>query len=115
MSPHSDCAIIHNNSGHFNLVHRPLTLQRAHAHSQSHKDNIKPEPTPRYHVEAADNAKFLTVLEKCSHAIYLEVLLLLGVDGLVFVDDVLGVHGDVFSINTSAEGFRVNLSFIYRI
>ena len=27
----------------------------------------------RYHVEAADNAKFLAVLEKCSHAIYLEV------------------------------------------
>lgn len=27
----------------------------------------------RYYVEAADNAKFLAVLEKCSHAIYLEV------------------------------------------
>ena len=27
----------------------------------------------KYHVEAADNAKFLTSLEKSSHAIYLEV------------------------------------------
>ena len=27
----------------------------------------------RYHVEATDNAKFLAVLEKSSHAIYLEV------------------------------------------
>ena len=29
----------------------------------------------RYHVEATDNAKFLAVLEKSSHAIYLEVRL----------------------------------------
>lgn len=27
----------------------------------------------RYRVEAADNAKFLASLEKCSHTIYLEV------------------------------------------
>ena len=27
----------------------------------------------KYYVEAADNAKFLTVIEKSSHAIYLEV------------------------------------------
>ena len=27
----------------------------------------------KYHVEAVDNAKFLTVIEKSSHAIYLEV------------------------------------------
>ena len=78
-----------------------------HAQSHSHKDNIKPAPTPRYHVEAADNAKFLNVLEKCSHANYLEVLLLVG------VDDLLGVHADVFFINTSPEGFSVDWTFIY--
>ena len=60
VSPHSDFAIIHNNSGHSSLVHLPLTLQReTHSHmvtvtatktisnQQQHPDTTsKPLTTP---------------------------------------------------------------------
>ena len=41
--------------------------------------------------------------------------MLVAVDGLVVVDDLLGIHVDVFSIKTSLERFTVDLSFIYGV